>query len=148
MQAEASVVINRPLDEVFQYVSDFEKWDQWAAEMVEVSKTSEGPVGVGTRFTAKIKFIGQQIENEHEVTEYEPGSRFGVRVMSGTVKGHAVFSFESVEGGTRVTETMEGETGGFFKVADPLVGRMAQRQYAANLGNLKDLLEAQAQGSG
>ena len=142
IRAEQSVVINRPVDEVFRFVSDVEKWDQWAAEMVEVRKTSEGPVGLNTTFSALVKLLGQQVENEHEITEYKPGSRLGITVTSGPVKGRATLSFESLDGGTKVTEAMEAETGGFFKVADPIVTRMVQRQYAANLENLKDLLEA------
>ena len=49
-----------------------------------------------------------------------------------------------MEGGTRVTEAVEAEIGGFFKLAEPLVVRMAKRQVAADYGNLKDLLESQA----
>ena len=144
IRAEQSVVINRPIDEVFRYVSNIESWAQWAAEMVEVKNISAGPVGRNTTFTAVVKFLGQRIENEHVVTEYKPGSRLAITVSSGTVRGKAVFSFKTVEGGTEVTEAMEAETGGVFKVADPIVTRMVQRQYAANLENLKDLLEAQA----
>jgi uncharacterized protein YndB with AHSA1/START domain len=147
IRAEQSVFINRPPDEVFRFVSDVEKWDQWAGEMVEVRKISEGPVGVGTTFSAAVKFLGQRSDSEQEITEYEPGNRLGIRVSSGPVAGStAVFSFESVEGGTKVTEAVEGETGGLWKVADPLLARMIERQYATNLGNLKDLLEAQAEG--
>jgi hypothetical protein len=40
--------------------------------------------------------------------------------------------------------TSEAEVGGFFKLAEPIVGRMAKRQTEANLANLKDILESQA----
>jgi hypothetical protein len=33
---------------------------------------------------------------------------------------------------------------GFFKLAEPIVGRMLNRQTASDAANLKDLLEAQA----
>jgi hypothetical protein len=56
----------------------------------------------------------------------------------------AKITLESVEGGTRVTMTGEAEVGGFFKLAEPVVGRMAKRQTEANLANLKDILESQA----
>lgn len=141
---EQSVVINRPVGEVFAYVSDVERWDEWAAEIVEAKKTSEGPVGAGTTFSAVIKMLGRRMENEHEVTEYEPNSRFGIRVTSGPVSGEGGLSFESVNPGTKVTMAIEAETGGFFKLAEPLVARQANRQYETNLATMKDLLEAQA----
>ena len=140
--AEKNVVINRPVDEVFAYVSDIEKMDQWAAEMVEVKKTSDGPVGVGTTFTGVVKVLGRRMENEHEITEYEPNSKFGMRVISGPVTGEMGFSFDSVNHGTKVSMAVEAETGGFFKVAEPLVARQMNRQYETNLATLKDLLES------
>ena len=53
-------------------------------------------------------------------------------------------TFEPVEGGTRLTMVGEAETGGFFKLAEPVVNRMMQRQLEGNIANLKDILEAQA----
>jgi hypothetical protein len=53
-------------------------------------------------------------------------------------------TFEPVEGGTSFTMIGEGETGGFFKLAEPILNRMWQRQLEGMLANLKDILEAQA----
>jgi len=55
----------------------------------------------------------------------------------------ATITFESIEDGTEVNFTATGEVGGFFKLAEPLVNRMAQRTWTANYANLKDLLESQ-----
>jgi len=38
----------------------------------------------------------------------------------------------------------EMETGGFFRLAEPLVARMIRRQSETDFAALKDLLEAQA----
>jgi hypothetical protein len=37
---------------------------------------------------------------------------------------------------------VEGEPGGFFKLADPLIERALKRQIRADLETLKDLLKA------
>ena len=39
---EQSVVINRPTEEVFAFVTDIEKLPQWMSELVEAKQTSEG----------------------------------------------------------------------------------------------------------
>ena len=39
------------------------------------------------------------------------------------------------------------ELGGFFKMGEPLVVRTIKRQFEADVTNLKDLLEAEAEGS-
>jgi hypothetical protein len=41
-----------------------------------------------------------------------------------------------------LTRAVEGEPGGFFKLADPLIERALKRQVRNDLETLKDLLEA------
>ena len=53
-------------------------------------------------------------------------------------------TFEPMDGGTRVNTTIEGEPGGFFKLAEPLIVSMSKRQFQSDLDNLKDLMEANA----
>ena len=87
--------------------------------------------------------MGRRIESTYEITQYEPSSKFGFKVISGPVPIAGSYSFESVEGGTKVNFTAEGDAGGFFKLAEPILARMVRRQVETDFGNLKDLLEAQ-----
>jgi hypothetical protein len=48
------------------------------------------------------------------------------------------------DGSTRFTQTLEAEVGGFFKLAEPLVGRAIHRQQEADMATLKDILENEA----
>lgn len=86
---EQSVVIGRPVEEVFRSTADVDRMSEWSAELVETKKTSEGLVGVGTTFSAVVKFLGRRVEAEQEVTAYEPNRRFNVLVASGPVGGRA-----------------------------------------------------------
>ena len=74
---EASVVINRPTEEVFAFVTDIEKLPQWMSELVEAKQTSEGPMGVGTTMSAVASPLGRRAESTQEVTEYEPPAKIG-----------------------------------------------------------------------
>ncbi len=140
---EQSVVINRPIEEVFAFVADIEKSPQWMSELVEAKQTSEGPVGVGTTFSAVATPLGRRAESTQEVTEYEPSSKFAIKSTSGPVASEDEYTFESVAGGTKVTRVVNAEMAGFFKLAEPLVVRMMGRQFKTNFAHLKDLLEAQ-----
>jgi hypothetical protein len=40
-----------------------------------------------------------------------------------------------------LTEVAKGEPGGFFRLVGPLLEMAGRRQFRADLGNLKDLLE-------
>ncbi len=142
IREEFSVVINRPIEEVFAFTTDLEKMMQWVGELRESKKTSAGPVGMGMTFRHVVGLWGRRLEVNHKLTEYEPNRKFGFKSTSGPVPNEAEWTFESVTGGTKITVSIEAEPGGFFKIAVPLLRRMFRRQWQTNLANLKDLLEA------
>ena len=144
-RAEASVVINRPIDEVFAYVDDIGNASQWQSYVLESEQTSEGPKGVGTTERGLMQFLGRRIEWTAEITEYEPNSKIKDKVTAGPMSIEQTLTLEPVEGGTRLTLVAGGETGGFFALAEGIVSRMFQRDLQANLAKLKDILEAHAE---
>jgi len=141
---ELSIVINRPVEEVFAFVSNPENNPMWSSVSKEVKITSAGPIGVGTTYRSVVAFLGRRMEGEVEFTEYEPNRSFAQKTRSGPVPVESRVTFERVEGGTRVTNTQVAEPGGFFKLAEPLLVSMIKRQFEADFANLKDLLEAHA----
>lgn len=143
IKLSSSIVIKRPVKEVFSYVTDAGNLSSWMSELAEAEQSSEGPVGVGTTISAVANLMGRRIENVQQVTEYEPNRKFAIKSTSGPVENEDKFTFESISGGTKVTRKTEGEMGGFFRMAEPLVVRMLNRQFENNFANLKDLLEAQ-----
>jgi uncharacterized protein YndB with AHSA1/START domain len=140
---EVNEVINRPVEEVFEYVSNPENDALWQSDTAETEITSEGPIGVGSSYRDVTEFLGRRIETIFEFTDYEPNVTLSLRATSGPIPMDATITFESIEDGTEVNFTATGEVGGFFKLAEPLVNRMAQRTWTANYANLKDLLESQ-----
>lgn len=143
-RAEVSTTIKRPVEDVFAVVSDPESSPKWSAASLESTKTSAGPIGVGTTARAVSKLLGRRIESEMEMIEFEPNRRFTTRSKSGPFPIQATVTFEAVNGSTRVNATIEAEPGGFFKVAEPLIVSIAKRQFQSDFDNLKDLMEANA----
>lgn len=143
-QAEVNTTINRSVEDVFAVVSNFEHNAKWSSATIEDKITSPGPIGVGATAHLVSKFLGRRIENDAEITEFEPNRRVTMRSTSGPFPFHGSLTLEPVEGGTRVNATFGLEPGGFFKLAEPIVTRMAKRQFESDLANLKDLMEAHA----
>ncbi len=145
MHVEESIRIDRPVQQVFDYVSEVDNFPEWTGTAIEVHKGAPGPVREGDRFTAIIKFLGRRFETPYERTSYdEPNRRFIEQATGGPIPNQQwTYAFEEVPGGTRLTRAVEGEPGGFFKLADPLIERALKRQVRADLETLKGLLEAQ-----
>ena len=141
---ENSVVIKRPIEEVFAFMANPENTPLWAGVVREVKLTSEGPIGVGTTYNTVIDLMGRRIESKNEVTEYEPNSKSSTKTTSGPMPLETSMTLKAVEGGTEVTNSAKLEGAGVFKLAEPIFARMANRQVETDFANVKDLLEAQA----
>lgn len=143
MEITDSVIVDRPIDEVFGYAGNPENDSLWATVMVESRMTSDGPIQKGSTLFEVLRFLGKRIESRCEVTEYEPGQRVAFTMVAGPNKGAHERTFEEAEGGTRVTLLTRGDSTGLFKLADPVLKRIATKQMASDLAILKELLEAE-----
>jgi uncharacterized protein YndB with AHSA1/START domain len=143
MKVESSILIDRPVEEVFAYVVDPNNTAQWAGPVVEAKKTSEGPVGLGTTSSRVSQLLGRTMEATYEISEYELNSHYADKMTSGPVPITSRISVAPVDGGTKVTIAGEIQAAGFFKLAEPIFARIAKRQVAADVQTLKELLEAQ-----
>lgn len=147
-RVEASIQIDRAVEDVYAYATTVDTLPQWLGRVVEVEQLTDGPLGAGSRIRAGGKMFGRPLATFVEVTALEPGARFSFTGVTGPITVRNSYTFESVAGGTRVTDAAEAELSGPLRLIDPLVGRMMRRQFEANLAALKDRLEAQAAGEG
>jgi uncharacterized protein YndB with AHSA1/START domain len=143
IRVEKSGIIERPIEEVFAYVGDQTNTPQWQAGLVEVRRTTEGPIGVGTKHTFVRTFMGRRMEADNEYIAFEPNRRIAFKTTSGPVRVEASYVFEAVPEGTRVTSTVEMDASGFLSLAEPLIAAGLRREMKAAIPVLKELLENQ-----
>jgi carbon monoxide dehydrogenase subunit G len=139
---EERITINRPIEEVFAYVSDFRTVSQWQSGVVDVRLTPEGPVGVGTRATFVRVFLGRKLEMTAEMVEYQPPTKQVFKTISGPTPTTVSRRFEATAEGTAITMVVEAHVEGVFELAEPLVDRSLRRAIEADFGTLKGLLES------
>ena len=142
MEFEQSVVIKRPVEEVFAFLEDPGNETQWQRGLVESRQTSPGPLGVGATGRDVRRFMGRQIITVWEVTEYRPPEMYGFRVVKGPVPFEGAYTFERVPEGTRVVMTARAEMRGLSRLMTPIIVRSGRSQYQRDFGTLKALLES------
>lgn len=141
---ELSIVINRPIEEVFAVLDNLENDLKWRREWIDAKKTSEGPIGVGTRYSLFAETLGRRIETVYETIKYEPYQIVAWKTVSGPLSLTFQRTFERVEGGTRFTIRYEAEVRGFLKLVMLLLARSVKRQHEGDLRKAKELLETRA----
>ena len=137
-----TITIDRPVEEVWDYVLDARNDPVWITNVVEVGRGAEAPVELGLEIEETYKFLGVRLPMTLKVTEHEPPHRSAIEMSDGPVPGRGSYQFEPVDGGTRFTMSLDTDAHGFFKLAEPVFARMARRDVASSLENLKDILEA------
>lgn len=136
------VVIDRPIEDVFAFFSDFENSPLWGRTNKTV-KDSDGPVAVGTVFREEAKIMGRQMKHRSEVTEFEPPTKlFYTNRFENGMAEQAQITFESVEGGTRMNPAAEVEIARLPQFLAPLFAWQMKRQVRSLFKNLKDVLES------
>ena len=142
IKVESSVIINQPIEKVFEFMTNPENDAKWYFGLESKDHTPGEPAGVGSTSQSKIRFLGVPVTVTWEVTEYEPPKMIKAKTVEGPVTVEGTYTFEAVaEGQTKVSVHGEADLVGIFDLAEPLVERMAQRQWDAGFENLKDVLE-------
>jgi len=119
---EASVVIDRPVEEIWKFISDWSNAPKWMPGALEVKQTSTGPLGVGTtfqsRWSSRLLSLGAS-----RVTEYEPAQRITDETTSPPViRGTRwSLSLENIEGKTKLNSAWEVKINGFYRLVLPLL---------------------------
>lgn len=141
---EKIITINRPVEEVFAYVSDLTRGPEWQPGLVEVRRITEGPEGVGTQYTGVRKFMGRKMESVIEFTTYEPNKKLVFKSISGDSPLVQSFLFEPTPEGTKLIARLELQTPGLMSLAKPLIASSLKRDVDTNYSILKNLLENKA----
>ena len=144
IRVEHTLVINRPVEEVFALVTDVESFPRWTESIIEAVKTSEGPVELGTTCRIVNKAMGRQLDHSFVVTQYELNKVYAVKSTAGPFPMEMCYTVESVEGGTRLHVESEADPRGAMRLAGPMLNRMLKKQITADHANLKALLESSA----
>ncbi|HMG65232.1 MAG TPA: SRPBCC family protein [Streptosporangiaceae bacterium] len=139
---ENTATIQRPAEEVFAFLADFEKVPMWNYAIEDTRKMSAGPVGVGTRYR-QIRTIPARTTEEFEVTVFQPASRLAIRGDIGPFRATVSYELEAVAGVTRLVNAVELEPArARLKLLAPLAAPKIKAAVAQNLGKLRLVLEA------
>jgi len=139
-----SVSIDRTREDVFDYMTDPANDAQWQSIIQSSQWASQPPHGVGSTQEQVGKFLGRKIDSTVEITAWDRPNKYGFKVIEGPVPFQGVIGLEtSGEWGTELTIDVEGEFGGFFKLAEGLVGKQVEKTLDTDFNALKLILEGE-----
>jgi hypothetical protein len=138
---ETDVHIERPLEEVFAYVSEplnFPRWNS-AVEVVRGTSVREG--GVGSTYVMERELPTGRAVNRLDVVASEAPHEFAIRASAGPTPFLYRYRFSSQKGETVVKLDAEVELPGAVALVPPLARRAIKSGVDDNLATLKRILE-------
>ena len=139
------VVIDRPVEDVWKFMTDISNKPKWGDVGEEMKQTSEGPFAAGTTLQLSGAFLGRHVTYDLRITEFEPIRKFTAEFTNGFIKGTKVsYLMEPVESGkTKLTRMTEGQLNGLSKILQPFMIRRTRRSSEEDVTKVKHALEAE-----
>ena len=142
--AEESITINRPVDELFNFVLDGMNNPRWRPAVIDIQQVPGKPAGTGAVYKQGLKGPGgRRIDGDYEIVELRPNELIAFQVITGPARPTGTYRFEPIGGATRVTFTLHFEPKGLARLMDPMI-TSTMRSEVATLTNLKAYLEGQS----
>jgi len=143
MDFRFTAVIERPLADVFAFFRDVDQHAGKEGTRVPVyDKVTPGPAGVGTRYREVVQVLpfvrGEMLS---EIIEYEEGKRLGYQFEGMAMEGELAYTFEAVEGGTRVVQEQALRPRGMLRRFGAAIGKTFSTMAQKRLDGITALLE-------
>jgi len=113
------VLVNAPLQTVFDYVSDLTRHPEWSGGELKIEAVVPGPIAVGKEYRSRGQVVVQKDRpNTVQVTEYEPPHKYGIVANDPDFgKVSHLFTFQEQGEGVLVKRTMTVNLNPFVALA-------------------------------
>jgi uncharacterized protein YndB with AHSA1/START domain len=140
-RVEYTLTVQRPIEQVFAFVTNGENNPKWELEMVETRQLTDGPTRVGTKWLSVHKYGRRKVRAIRETIQFEPNRKWVTQSAIGPIPTTFTIIFEPANGGTKLQFILNVQTRGLIKLIDPLIENIFRKQAPINFRRLKELLE-------
>jgi uncharacterized protein YndB with AHSA1/START domain len=138
--AERTIVIDRPVADVFAFLADASNALQWRSGVLELTKKSGD--GVGAVYRQVVRGPGgRRIDADYEITEYQPPTHIAFKTIAGPVRPVGSYDIRSRDGKTELTFRLSAEISGLKKLLMSGAVQKTMDAEMAGLDRLKRVLE-------
>jgi uncharacterized membrane protein len=137
LEFENTILIDRPLDEAFAFLSDFENIPKWNYYVLEVRQLSEHPIGIGSTYHQ----VRKSDQQDFRIIEFEPDHTVAVKTLpQSSASFERKFTLYEEGDTTHIRDEWKLDTGR-PAVLERLARGRVKSSVAENLAKLKELLE-------
>jgi carbon monoxide dehydrogenase subunit G len=139
VRIDFTLSISRPPEDVFARLVDLDRLPEWQESAL--GSSADGPLRQGSRVKERRRIIGRELENELEVTAFDPPRQLTLKALGGPVPFTVDHQLADGEGSTLLRVVAEAKPGTFMKLAEPMIARTAEQEMRKDFARLKEQLE-------
>ena len=143
----AEARIARPADEVAAYMFDPTNDPAWIGGISEAEPLGPIPVRVGSHVRRRATFLGRRIDYVMEVVALDPGRRLSMHAVEAPMPMDVTYEVEPSTDGAIARVRVQGDAGGLYRVAGPLISAQVSRSISGDVERLRKLLEGRSMGA-
>lgn len=137
----ASTLIERPVKQVFDFVSTPENDFQWQYGTLATARLPKGSGAMQTFFRSIGHLMGRRNLSTFEITEFVPNKTYSFKSLSGPVHSSTSYLLENVGSRTRINISIQANAPGFFHLTEKLIWKTMKIQLEEDVATLKTILE-------
>lgn len=137
----SSIVIRRPVQQVFDFVSTPENDFQWRYGTLATVRLPKGSDVMRTFFRSMGHLMGRRNLGTFEITEFEANKKYGFKSLSGPVHSQTSYTLENVSGRTKIDISIQASAPDFFQITEKLLWKTMKKQLEEDVARLKTILE-------
>lgn len=141
---EKKVTIQRPVEDVFGYMSDAENDAHWRTNVKSIERTTGGDHSkIGSEYRQVLKGPGGGLRADLRYTEFEPNKRIAFETIEGSIRPDGQIDFSApTPDSTEVHFRLDWQPTGAWKIFAPVMKKILEKNMHASYDNLKQKLEA------
>ncbi len=141
----ASAVIDRPIEEVFEFLADGTNDPKFSPRVLQISRKPDGPIAVGAVFESKVKDAGMTTDRRFELTELDSPTKIrwserSKNIVTVPAGGYDLERLSDAQTKVTIHNAFEGH--GFGKLIVGFAARAARKDGPAFAQRIKAAVEA------
>ena len=143
MRVQRQCVMDADRETVWKVVSDPGCYPEFMASLNRFETLTEGPAGLGARYTVHWKVGSVPIGGTVELVEFDPPRELSWTALTGVSQRGRFRLRETADGRTKVTFRLSYESAGnvLGLIADRVAARQVGRNMSRTLANLRQMVE-------
>ncbi|HTA34922.1 MAG TPA: SRPBCC family protein [Solirubrobacteraceae bacterium] len=138
-----SIEINRPAEEVFGYLDQVERHNEWQSALVSTIVETDGPTRVGTRVVERRSVPGGSRDSHTRSQSTTPPRKASFRGTAGLIRPVGTYTVDPTgESSSCMNSELDLKGHGIGKLFAILARRQAARQVSIDQEKLKELPES------